>query len=104
VHPIQLRHPRHPFDDEQKLRRLFSNAKIRGLIGKQPEIRFSVRGDDQKYWSQHFPEGVDELYFEIVGVIKDLERLKLLYDLFFETLDELCRMGSAYEKSPGVQL
>lgn len=49
-----------------------------------------------------FPNGVDELYFEVVGVIKDVERLKELFDLFSETLDELCRMGSAYENSPGA--
>jgi hypothetical protein len=37
-------------------------------------------------------------------VIKDLERLKQLYELFAETLGELCRMGSAYESDPGVRL
>ena len=26
------------------------------------------------------------------------------FNLFAETLDELCRMGSAYEKNPGVTL
>jgi hypothetical protein len=40
----------------------------------------------------------------VVGVIKDVDRLKRLYDLFSETLDELCRMGSANEKNPGVKL
>jgi hypothetical protein len=40
----------------------------------------------------------------VVGVIKDVARLKLLYDLFSKTLDELCRMGSAYENDPQVKL
>jgi hypothetical protein len=40
----------------------------------------------------------------VTGVIKNVDRLKLLYDLFSETLDELCRMGAAYEKNPGVML
>jgi len=35
-----------------------------------------------------------------VGVIKDVERLKLLYELFSETLDELCRIGSARQTAP----
>jgi hypothetical protein len=92
-------------NDEQKLQKLFSNQKIRELIIAQPDIRFSVVDDEQKFWgSSGFPQGVDELYFQVVGVIKDVERLKLLYELFSETLDELCRMGSAYEKAPDVKL
>ena len=89
--------------DEQKLRRLFSSQKIRDLISQQPQINFSVK-DDEGFWSKNFPEGVDELYFQVVGVIKDVDRLKLLYDLFAETLDELCRMGSAYQQAPPVKL
>lgn len=91
-------------NDEPKLRRLFSNENIRRLISAQPNIYFSVKDDEGKLWGKNFPEGVDELYFQVVGVIKDIERLKLLYDLFAETLDELCRMGSAYERSAGVDL
>jgi hypothetical protein len=39
-----------------------------------------------------------------VGVIKDLDRLKLLYDLFVETLDSLCRIGAAVDTPPGVEV
>jgi hypothetical protein len=44
------------------------------------------------------------MYFQVTGVIKDVERLKQLFYLFAETPDELCRMGSAYETNPGVSL
>ncbi|HEV2208598.1 MAG TPA: DUF3137 domain-containing protein [Verrucomicrobiae bacterium] len=92
-------------NDETKLRRLFASDKIRELVAAQPDIHFSVRGDEERFWGgRNFPPDVDELYFQVVGVIKDVDRLKLLYNLFSETLDELCRMGSAYEKSPGVKL
>jgi len=92
-------------NNEQKLRRLFANPKIRELIAAQPAIRFSVVDDEHKFWSgSGFPEGVDELHFHTAGVIKDVARLKLLYDLFSETLDELCRIGSAYENDPQVKL
>jgi hypothetical protein len=91
-------------NDEQKFRRLFSSQKIRDLISAQPDIHFSVEDDEGKLWGKNFPEGVDELYFQVLGVIKDIERLKLLYELFAETLDELCRMGSAYEQAPPVKL
>lgn len=91
-------------NDEQKLRQLFSNRQIRDLISAQPNVHFSVEDDEGKLWGKTFPEGVDELYFQVLGVIKDIERLKLLYELFSETLDELCRMGSAYEQAPPVTL
>ena len=92
-------------NDEAKLRRLFSNAKLRELISAQPDIHFCVKDDENRFrGGQIFPPDVDELYFQVTGVIKDVERLKKLFDLFAKTLDELCRMGSAYAKHPGVTL
>jgi hypothetical protein len=91
-------------NDEQKLCRLFSNQRIRELISAQPAIWFSVKDLDGGFWGKGFPQGVDELHFQIGGVIKDVDQLKLLYELFSETLDELCRMGSACENDPQVKL
>lgn len=92
-------------NDEDKLRRLFSDAKLRDLISAQPAINFSVKDDEERFWGgRNFPPDVDELYFQVTGVIKDVDRLKDLFDLFSETLEELCRMGSAYAKDPGVKL
>ena len=90
-------------NDEGKLRQLFASPKIRALISEQKELDFSVK-DDEGWFGPTFPDGVDELAFLVVGVIKDVERLKHLYDLFGETLDELCRIGSAYQRDPGVRL
>lgn len=90
-------------NDEGKLRRLFVNPRIRQLIERQPRIHLSVR-DDEGWFKAKFPEGVDELYFREIGIIKDIERLKALYDLFADVLDHLCKIGSAYEDDPGVAL
>jgi len=90
-------------NDEGKLRRLFANPKIRALISEQKDINFSVK-DDEGWFGPTFPDGVDELAFLVVGLIKDVERLKHLYELFGETLDELCRIGSAYQRDPGLRL
>ena len=51
-----------------------------------------------------FPEGVDELYFQVANVIRDVDRLKLLYLLFAQTFHFLCCIGSAYEEDPRVEL
>jgi len=91
-------------NDDHKLWRLFASQRVRDLISAQKDIYFSVKDDDGMVWRSRFPEGVDELYFQVVGVIKDVERLKLLYELFAETLEELCRMGSATQQAPPVKL
>lgn len=86
--------------DEAKLRRLFGHARIRDLIAAQPDIHFTVE-EAPGIWSRDLfakvpPADVNTLSFLTGGVIQDKERLRLLFDLFAETLDELCRMGSAY--------
>lgn len=90
-------------NDDSKLRSLFGNAKIRELIQAQPEIYFHVK-DDEGWFKTKFPEGVDELYFQVRGVIQDVQRLKALYELFAEVLNHLCSIGSAYENDPNVKL
>jgi hypothetical protein len=47
---------------------------------------------------------VDELHFQVVGVINDVERLKALNDLFAAVLNQLCKIGSAYKQDAGVEL
>ena len=89
--------------DEYKLRQLFENDKIRELISVQPRIHLEVK-DDEGFFGSDFPQGVDELYFSVVGIIKDTERLKQLFDLFAEVLNHLCQIGSAYEDDPRMDL
>jgi hypothetical protein len=90
-------------NDEAKVRALFANSEIRRLIEAQPEIHLEIK-DDEGFFRSDFPEGVDELYFQVLGVLKDVDRLKRLFDLFAEVLDELYRIGSATEEPPGVAL
>jgi hypothetical protein len=90
-------------NDEFKVRYLFADARLRSLALAQPRLRLTVK-DDEGWFRTQFPEGVDELYFQAGGVIKDVERLKGLFDLFAEVLERLCRLGSASRKDPGVTL
>jgi hypothetical protein len=87
----------------EKVKQLFSNESIRALIQGQPQINLEIK-DDEGFFKAHFPEGVDELYFQVTGVIKDIDRLKELYELFAEVLKELYSMGSASSEEPGVVL
>jgi hypothetical protein len=89
-----------PFDDafvvkgadEPRVKLLFANPRIRELLTRQPEIHLTV--ESGRHWPRpKQPEGVDVLVFHVGGIIKDIDRLELLYDLFGETLDELARAG-----------
>lgn len=90
-------------NNKEKVKQLFSNKSIRCLIQEQPEINLEIK-DDEGFFSAHFPEGVDELYFQVTGIIKDIERLKELYELFAEVLKELYCMGSASNEEPRIVL
>jgi hypothetical protein len=90
-------------EPESQVVRFFSNYKLKQKIQELPEIYLQVK-DDEGWFKQKFPEGVDELYFQVRGVIKEKERLKQLFDLFAFVLDELCKIGSAYEKDPEITL
>jgi hypothetical protein len=89
--------------DEGRVRTLFASRQLRELVDAQRNIHLSVK-DDEGWFGTKFPDGVDELYFVVAGEIRDVARLKLLYELFAETLDRLCEIGSAYERDPGVDL
>lgn len=90
-------------NDQEKLRWLFSNARVRELIRRQPRIRLEIK-DDEGWFGADFPDGVDQLCFHATGIIKDVEQLKALFDLFGEVLNQLCKIGSAYEGDPNVAL
>ena len=49
-----------------------------------------------------FGKGMHELSLEARGEIKNLDRLKELYELFGETLQQLCRIGAAADRDPGI--
>src|SRR5258708_39390186 len=59
-------------NDTFKLPKVFKNPNLRRLIEQQPKIYLTVRDDDRRFGTP-FPEGVDELYFRVPGVVKDVE-------------------------------
>jgi hypothetical protein len=89
--------------DEWKVRELLSNPKVRQMLQEQPRIRLEVK-DSEGWFGPRFPENVDELYFQVSGVLTDIDLLKGLFALFAAVLDQLCRIGSAYKEEAGVTL
>lgn len=88
-------------NNEEKVKMLFKQLKIRELIQSQPTIELQVKSKGG-WFKRSKNKGIDELYFQVTGVIKDLGRLKLLFELYAEVLKGMRSLGSASEKQmPG---
>jgi hypothetical protein len=90
-------------NNPKQIKRLLNNEPIKDLIRQQRRIHFEIR-DDEGWFGNSFPEGVDELYFQCVGVIKETDQLKALFELFSSTLTRLVQIDSAYENDPTISL
>jgi len=89
-------------NDKHKLQQLFSIDNIRQLISWQPDIHLKNEVDES--WKIHEDnKGVSVLEFKVVGLISEIERLKDLYELFSELLDQMVEIGSAYPENPLAQ-
>ena len=80
--------------DEYKISTLFSTAKVKEVIQAQKDLSLGIT-NNEGFWGKELPEGVNELYFNVEGVIKDVEHLKSLSILFCELLVQLSKVGSA---------
>jgi hypothetical protein len=90
--------------DANKLKKLFANETIRELILAQKEIHLEIKDDEGGWPNMKFPTDVDELYFQASGIIKDAERLKPVFRLFAEVLNQLVEISSAYDRNPNITL
>ena len=90
-------------DRPQQVVRLLDSVRLINLLEAQPRVMFQVK-DDEGWFGVRFPQNVDELSFSCVGVIKDLDLLRGLFDLFAETLHQLVVIGSAADVPPGIRL
>ncbi len=88
---------------EAKVRAFCGNAALRQKLSAQKSITLSVE-DNEGWFGPKFPPDTDELRVVVRGHLKDTERIKELFDLFAEALDQLCAIGAAYEKNPGLSL
>ena len=90
-------------NNEARVRELLRDSTLRDQLDAQTSLSLTVK-DDEGWFGATFPEGVDELYFSVSGVITDVDRLKDLFELFAATLDRLVVIGSADAATPGVTL
>lgn len=83
--------------DPKVIKALFDDDRLRELVKSEPDIHLQVR-DAGNWFEDYFPDNVDELVLEVEGQVKDYDRLKRLFDLFARVMNDLCNLGSAYER------
>lgn len=90
-------------NNEERVKMLLADPELRRQLSALPEVSLEVR-DSEGWFGPSFPDDVDELYFNVAGIIKDVTVLQGLFELFATTLDRLCEIGSAYADDPEVQV
>jgi hypothetical protein len=89
--------------DEERLRALFSTLDLRTLLRGAGDVSFAVK-DDEGWFATKFPEGVDELALTTLGLVNDLDRLRVFFALFAATLERLAETGDASSRDTGIVL
>ncbi|UCD13366.1 MAG: hypothetical protein JSW60_07360, partial [Thermoplasmatales archaeon] len=73
------------------------------LIEKQSRILLEIKENEGRFGPK-FNDNESELYFVVIGVIKDKERIKNLFELFVKIIDELETIGITVNQAPEVKL
>src|SRR5262249_50300071 len=94
-------------NDQERIRKLFANTEMRDILlwlcSHSTYYVLTVK-DDEGWFAQEFPKGVDELYFENMGLITNKDVLRGLVKLFAETLDQMVRIGAAGIQKPPIDV
>jgi len=109
IQDIQIEDPR--FDPKfiiqgnnvHKIKKLLRDPQLKALFDVIPGINVRIKSSNGIF-SKKFPPNVDMLFFQHAGVVKDKEKLKLLFKLFTALLERLVQIDSAYEDDPGIRL
>lgn len=89
--------------DEHMVRRFCGSRALRQAMLAQKSFDLSVK-DDEGWFGPKYPPGTDLLSVTVSGHLTDPERIRALFELFSEALEQLCAIGAAYEKKPGMTL
>ncbi|WP_395093534.1 hypothetical protein [Armatimonas sp.] len=76
---------------------------MREKLTADPTLWLEVK-NAEGWFTTKFPEGMDELYFAVGGVVTDIKKLKGFFAVFAETLQQFQKIGSLEKGNPGVML
>jgi hypothetical protein len=79
-------------NDESIVRVLCDSERFRELVTAQPNLQLAIH-DDDGWFGKKYPPTVDVLVFDVAAQIREVHRLKGIYDVFAETLGRLSEIG-----------
>lgn len=85
------------------VRRLFSDQEVRRLLMAMKTVQLEVKPDEGAF-GPNYGEEEDVLTFMVPGILKEIETLKGLFDLFAAVLDAMTAVGAASSEAPSVRL
>jgi len=84
-------------NDEFKLTWIFDSTEVKRHLFEIDKIVLEIKDNNGKFWSTGFEEGIDELYFEQSGILKDINQLRSIFELFAAVLSEITELDSGYQ-------
>ena len=76
-------------NEPKRLTAILDRERLRELLQAEPHVRLLLQSD-QGYWEKHYDKPTRDVSIELHGRIKDVERLKHLYDILAEVMTGMC--------------
>ncbi len=83
-------------NDEFKITWILDNPAMKEQLTNTEHVHFEIKNNEGLFYKDDYSEGIDELYFEKRGVIKDINELRHLFQLFALILDKITELDSGY--------
>lgn len=86
-------------NNEHIIKDLLDDEELKNYISYQPKVLLKIRHEESFFFKKGHPDGVDELYFECRGRLKNEEIINGLFILFKAMLDRLVVLDLADKRS-----
>jgi hypothetical protein len=83
-------------NDEFNLTWIFSSPIVLRSLNPVGEIMLEIKDNDGLFQNNLYSDGIDELYFVRRGIMKDLEELRAVFNLFAIVLEKITELDSGY--------
>lgn len=83
--------------DKDKIKALFSDYLIREMIMNLDSVLIQVK-EDESWFKDKYPNGIDELYIEVPVLVQDIEQLEVMFLILAKIFQYLCNISKGYHK------
>lgn len=84
-------------NDKEKIKKLFSDYLLREMLSNQDSILVQIK-DDEGWFKDKYPEGINELYIEVPELVQDIEQLEVMFLILAKIFQYLCDISKGYHK------